>query len=94
MNTIELIIGIGLIVCLCVFGFICFSLIQDVVKLQSELEYYKSVCSQTVKICEKMERKLDRHIKEDGKEKRGAYFQGLSSVRYEKTQIKNKNGSD
>ena len=94
MNTIDLIMGIVLIVCIGTFGFLCFTLIQEVAGLKAELEYYKSICSQTVEICEKVEKKLDKHMKESGKEKTRAYFQGLSSVRHAKSQMKNKNGSD
>ena len=94
MNTINLIITIVLIVCTGIFGFLCFTSIQEIVGLKAELEYYKSICSQTVAKCEEMETKFDKYVKECGKEKRRAYFQGISSVRFAKNEMKNKNGSD
>ena len=94
MILIRIILFAVFVVVLGVFGGVTFGMLHKVRDLEAQIEYYSSVCGHAVLEAERIQRKLDEHIKSCGKEKTKAYFQGISSVRFAKSEMKNKNGSD
>ena len=79
METLYLILDIMTILSILSFTGILYFLVLKLGKYENELEYLKSVLSQTTEICSKTSEDLKNHVKTSKVEKRKAYFQGVNS---------------
>ena len=79
METLYLVCDIITILSILCFIGVLWFLILKIGKYETELEYLKSVLSQTTEVCTKTEVELKNHIIKSKEATRKAYFKGLNT---------------